>query len=136
MNGIHIVFALMLLASVGCARPTSHKEACKAELVDINLAGPDTITFVREASGESGFAFVTQNCSYMLPLSISSIPMDERIALNHQVLELIRTDPSHKGVGFFEAQCECEYDEVLNIVRASSITNVRISKISRADQIR
>lgn len=136
MNRLMVTATLASLSLIGCVRSESLLDACRAELADVNLPGMEQIVFLREESGESGYAFVTRNCVYVLPLSISSIEVEERYNLGRKVLELIRADPDQRGVGLFEAQCDCDYDEEAGVIRANVITNVRRYEPVEADQNR
>ena len=129
------VISLLMPCSVGCAQTPRPPDVCKAELADLSSPGLEKIVFVRDQSGEAGYAFVSKSCKDPLPLSISSIPREGRIALNHLVRDLIEEDPSRGGIGVFEAQCDCDYDESANLVRAQSITSVRRFRSEAADRV-
>ena len=130
VTSFSVVFAAALWLSA-CSQTAPLPSRCEAELEGLNATALDEIAFVREASGEAGFALVARSCDYFVPLSIEPIREDGRAALNRQIVDLIKAHPESRGVGTFEANCDCEYDPATGVVRARSISALRFQATSR-----
>lgn len=127
MNRLVSSFPLFIFAS-GCEPVTAESVACQASLHGLNRTEVEQIVFARDVDGHDGYSFTAPNCDFFVPLSIAPMPEAERVKLNKEVRRLIQQDSRARGFGFFDASCDCRYDDDAKTVIASSVTDLTLTE--------
>lgn len=127
MNRLVFSFPLFILA-FGCGPVTAESVACQASLNGLNRTEVEQIVFARDVDGHDGYSFIAPNCDFFVPLSIVPMPEAERVKLNMEVRRLIQQDSGARGFGFFDASCDCRYDDDAKTVIASSVTDLTLNE--------
>lgn len=125
MNRLVLLVSVFILAS-SCRPLAAESGACRASLDALNKTGVEQVVFARDVSGHDGYSLIAPDCDFFVPFSIARVPEAERVQLNLEVRSLIEQNSETRGVGFFEANCDCSYDAHSTVVNASSVTDLAL----------